>query len=449
MAVALSRAFDHSDVTERLVRCALDPRLEHVSADGLDTLKRMLLDTFGVALAASHHPVGRIITRQAANNAARAEAGVLGSPVRTTVEAAAQANGTLANAIDFDDGNHVVTCVLPAALAMAERVGASGADFLMSFAVSLEIGTRLKDLVDGARKDGGGPTHRGWWHVSLTGPIAAAAAAARLLGLDHHKTAMALAIATTNSGGFRRNMGTMAKALHSGNSARAGVEAALLAQDGFTADPQAIEGPLGFARAVCAPEEPDWTALDMLGPPFFFERASLAKTKPYPCCTPIQPVLDAVLALRAEHGLSEESIDSVEADLHRFSLFRAEASDVDAVGFCGSFLVAAAIARGQVGLDETGESGVGDPEIHAMMQRVRHTKTNPERVTIIAHDGRRFERQVGPIRRLTTLEEVVKKFDDCASHAIPLKQITPLREAILTIERESNLERLMMLASGA
>ena len=449
MSVPVSRAIEHSDVTERLVRCALDSNLSDISTTGLDILKRMLLDTFGVALAASHHPVGRMITKHAGAQASSAEAGVLGSPVRTSAAAAAQANGTLANAIDYDDGNHVVTCVLPAALAMAEKTGASGADFLMAFAVSLEIGTRLKDLVDGARKDGGGPTHRGWWHVSLTGPIAAAAAAARLLRLDHQTAAMALAISTTSSGGFRRNMGTMAKALHSGNSARAGVEAALLAQDGFTGDPQAIEAPLGFARAVCAPEEPDWAALDRLGPPFFFERASLAKTKPYPCCTPIQPVLDAALALRAEHGLTANEIVSVDADLHRFSLFRHEASDVDAVGFCGSFLLAAALVRGRMGLDETGEDGVRDPTIHAMMQRIAHTKSDPERVVISTRDGRQFSKTVGPIRRLTTLEEVVRKFDECASHAIPRNNIATLREAILNVEREPDLQRIMQLAAGA
>ena len=260
---------------------------------------------------------------------------------------------------------------------------------------------------------------------------------------------MALGLSTTASGGFRRNLGAMAKALHSGNSARAGVEAALLAADGFTADPQAIEGPLGFARAVCAPDAPDWAALDRLGPPFFFEKASLAKTKPYPCCTPIQPTLDAALTLRKEHAFAPETIERVEADLHRFSLFRSDASDADAVGFCGAFLVAAALARGKVGLDEVGSQGVRDPQINALMQRVLHVKRDPETITIFLRDGRKFEAKVGDIRRLTTLDQVVAKFDDCAAHALPRENIEPLRDAILSVEHEPSLARIMALASGA
>jgi len=130
--------------------------------------------------------------------------------------------------------------------------------------------------IDARRRAQRGPTHRGWWHVGLVGPIAAALATCRLMPLDARPTASAIGIASCSSGGLRRNMGTMAKALHSGNAARAGIEAATLAQRGFTADRAIIEAPLGFLQAVVNPEDSDLAAItERLGRPYVLEGVPL------------------------------------------------------------------------------------------------------------------------------------------------------------------------------
>src|SRR5262249_7034363 len=147
-------------------------------------------------------------------------------------------------------------------------------------------------VIDAKRRQQGGPTHRGWWHVGLIGPIAAAMAAGRLLGLDREQLATAIGIATASSGGFRRNMGTMAKALHSGNAARAGIEAVLLARRGFTGDPEIIEAPLGFLQAVVQPEDRDLAAItERLGRPYVLE--GVLRIKRFPACNPGHPLIDA------------------------------------------------------------------------------------------------------------------------------------------------------------
>src|SRR5262249_15017817 len=156
---------------------------------------------------------------------------------------------------DFDDGSHLSTHILPAALALAEHHRLSGRAVLDAFILAHEASARLTQAIDAKRRLQRGPTHRGWWHVGLVRPIAAAMTACRLLRLDRKMTATAIGIATASSGGFRRNMGTMAKALHSGNAARAGIEAATLAHIGFTGDPEIIEAPLGFLQAVVEPED--------------------------------------------------------------------------------------------------------------------------------------------------------------------------------------------------
>src|SRR5882757_5219737 len=236
----------------------------------LEPAKNLILDTVGVALAAAGRPIGAINCGHVAEAPGEsATATVLGSGLKAAPEAAALANGTLANALDFDDGSHLSTHILPVALALAEHHRLSGRAVLEAFIVAYEAGARLTQLIDFKRRQQGGPTHRGWWHVGLVGPIAAAMTASRLLGFDRQQTATAISIATCSSGGFRRNMGTMAKALHSGLAARAGIEAAVLARRGFTADPAVIEAPLGFLQAVVDPADRDIAAVtDRLGRPY-------------------------------------------------------------------------------------------------------------------------------------------------------------------------------------
>src|SRR5882672_6900762 len=208
----------------------------------VEPAKNLILDTVGVALAAADRSIGAIIGRRVAEApGVPATATVLGSGLKASPEMAALANGTLANALDFDDGSHLSTHILPAALAVAEHHRLSGQAVLDAFIVAYEASARLTQAIDAKRRQQRGPTHRGWWHVGLVGPIAAAMTASRLLRLDRDQTATAIGIATCSSGGLRRNMGTMAKALHSGLAARAGIEAAMLARRGFTADPAVIE----------------------------------------------------------------------------------------------------------------------------------------------------------------------------------------------------------------
>src|SRR4029079_1328841 len=96
------------------------------------------------------------------------------------------------------------------------------------------------------------PRHyqRGWHCTSTLGTIGAAAAAARLLGLDESACEHALAIAASEASGLKENFGTMVKPLHAGLAARNGILAAQLAACGMTASAAAIEGPQGFLAAM-------------------------------------------------------------------------------------------------------------------------------------------------------------------------------------------------------
>src|SRR6202007_645518 len=128
-----------------------------------------------------------------------------------------------------------------------------------------------------------------------TGTLGAAAGCARLLKLDERHTAWALGIAASQPIGMREQFGTMTKPFHPGGAARAGLMSALLAKNGFTASPRAIEAPRGYAQVVSTRRA--WHEIPAaLGKRF---EISLNPYKPFACGIVIHPTIDAATQLRA------------------------------------------------------------------------------------------------------------------------------------------------------
>ena len=416
----------------------------------VEPAKTLILDTIGVTLAAAERRIGQIMTHHVAETpGAPATATVMGSGIKASPAMAALANGTLANALDFDEGSHLSTHILPAALAVAEQHRLSGQAVLDAFILAYEASARLMQSIDAKRRLGRGPTHRGWWHVGVVGPMAAAMTACRLLRLDRQMTATAIGIATASSGGFRRNMGTMAKALHSGNAARAGIEAATLAQRGFTADPAIIESPLGFLQAVVQPEDRDLAAItERLGRPYVLEGPQ--RIKRYPACNPGHPLIDAALRLVDEHAVRADKIESIVADLHTFSLLRPEPWDDESAGFSGAFLIAAALVCGRFTLEELTDEAIHDPRVKAVMKKIGHVPAGrPETITVSLEGNRTVTVDVQPVSRLSAREDIRAKFRRCASAVLAQPALECLEAMILTLDQQGDIGGVMAAASRA
>lgn len=140
-------------------------------------------------------------------------------------------------------------------------------------------------------------------------------------------------------------------------------------------------------------------------------------------------------------------IESVGADLKRFSLFRLEPANEEEAGFSGKFLIAAALAYGALGLDEVCEEGVHDPRIKSLMARIAHV-AGAQAVTVRLKDGRTLCAEMKSVRRLTTTEEVGAKFRDCAERAMPPEIVNSLYDMIVDIENRPNIAQLMGCAGG-
>ena len=161
------------------------------------------------------------------------------------------------------------------------------------------------------------PDHydRGWHITGSTGSVGAAAACARLLGLNVQQTAMAMGIAASQPIGMREQFGTMTKPFHPGGSARAGLTSALLAQNGFTASAKALEAPRGFIQTVSTKH--DWSEItNELGERF---EISFNTYKPFACGIVVHPSIDACVQLRAK-GIAPDQIERIDLKVHSLVL---------------------------------------------------------------------------------------------------------------------------------
>ena len=273
---------------------------------------RGFLNWVGCTLGGARHEAARFAFTALSPFAGPAQASLLGRAERTDAPLAALINGIASHVLDFDD-THLATVIHPmgpvasAALALAEtRGGVSGAEFVTALALGVEAECRVGLSVFPEHYD------RGWHITGTAGVFGAAAAAGRLLGLDAARMAHALGLAATQPVGLRVMFGSMAKSFHPGRAAANGLQAALLAEAGFTAAEDAIEGRRGWAEILSTRFDPGQITEDLGGR---FE-ISANTYKPFACGIVIHPVIDACLRLSAAHALAPEAVRFIELSVH-------------------------------------------------------------------------------------------------------------------------------------
>jgi len=288
---------------------------------------------------------------------------------------AAWINGTAAHALDYDDvglRGHPSTVLVPAILAEAEALDASGTDMLTAYVAGYETWAEL------FRRDSGLLHKKGWHPTGLYGAVGAAAACARLRRLDAMRAAMAVALGASQSGGLMANFGTMTKPFHAGRAAHAGIMAARLAEAGFTASTDALEHPQGFLHAI----SPDGTE-DRASPPRIGERWALLTEglgiKKYPTCYCTHRAIDCALDLVAAHPVKPDDVKQVNVGISDYfaTVLRNHAPETGLAGkFSIEFAMAGAIIARRVGLRELTDEFVQRPDVQSLMRRVVTTTTS-------------------------------------------------------------------------
>ncbi len=452
------------NVTERLASFVAGADAEDIPPEARLQARRAILDTLGVTLAGCGEEASGLVAAWVREQGGPEEASVLGHGFRATATEAALANGTSGHALDYDDVNmsmrgHPSIPLLPAALALGEKLGSSGRQLVTAFVLGFEVEAKLGRAI-------GGPHYALGWHATSTlGTLGAAAACARLMSLDAERTQVALGIAASLASGVRQNFGTMTKPLHAGWAARSGLVAASLAQRGFSADAQALEGPSGFLRAAAGGADIDPAkAAEGLGDPWEILSPGIG-VKLYPCCYATHRALDAALALKETQAIDPSRIEKIEARVTRGTLMPLirERPQTGLQGkFSLEYCLTAALLDGRVVLSSFTDEAVLRPQAQALLAVVEAVEDAQEapfpiggfaEVRVVVAGGgeyaERVERPRGDPQRPLTWEELAAKFRDCAAAALAPAAIERAISAIEGLEALRDVRELTAMLAGA
>jgi len=441
-------------------------RFEDLPPEAIHWAKVGILDTVGVTLAGSNEEAPRILAQ--ALDPAPGPSLIFGHTRRTGALDAAYINGTASHALDFDDcnntlGGHPSAPVLSALFPLADELGASGRDFVVAYVAGFEVEAKLGLAVNFHHYT------KGWHPTATLGVFGAAAASARMMGLDASGTRVALALAASFASGIKANFGTMTKPMHVGHAARHGILAARLARGGFTANTQNVfEHEQGFLDVFNGAGTYDvQRAIDAWAAPFDIVTPGIA-IKQYPCCGSTHPAIDAMLDIVERRRIDPQDVERIDAWIHRRRLQHTNrphpGSELDAK-FSLQYVLARALVDRGVGIAHFADGNYRDARIAALLPRIHvapydDSQFAPDNhfggeVRVTLRDGTvetaRVEQALGRTSdNPVPPDRLRRKFELCAAMVLRDDVIAPVAAAIATIDTLADVRTLTaLLMTGA
>lgn len=426
-------------VTQILAKYVVEARYEDLPQPVRKQGARTLLNWVGCAVGGSHHETVDRAVAALGPFSGKAEANLLGRTERLDVSTAALINGIASHIFDYDD-THLKTIIHPAGpvasalLALAQRHTIDGSAFLNALILGVEVECRIGNAVY--------PEHyaMGWHITGTTGAFGSATACGKLLGLTEQQMVWALGIAASQPVGLKVQFGSMTKSFHPGRAAQNGLLAAILAQQGFTADSHAIEGKDGWGRALSTRR--NWAEVtEGLGTRY---EAALNSYKPFACGIVTHPGIDAAIQLRNQYHLTGDEIASI--TLRGNPLVQSLTGRTEPqAGLEGKFsiyhCIAVGLLQGAAGERQFSDAVVRDPAVVALRRKVElitdpAISTEQGHLTIRLTDGRILTKSI---------EHAVGSLDVPMTDAMLETKFTDLAQTILSPEKT---RRLMDLCWG-
>jgi 2-methylcitrate dehydratase PrpD len=434
-----------SGVTRALAEHALNLSYDALPPRLVERIKEIVLDTLGVSIGASTlAEEAKIVVDYVNALGGRPQSRILGFGGKAPAAWAVFANGSLGHMLDYDDvggGGHVGIATVPVAFALAESQGrVSGREMIAAIAAGTDLQVRLNraiDIPDWTMTEG-------WFATQLFGFISGTATAARLLGLTVEQTENAFGIAYTQLSGSRQmavGAATHLRSMQAGFSGQGAVLSAQLAKRGIVGSREIIEGRYGFFKNYVRTGTPDWNAIvGELGT--HFPLLDVHGFKVWPACGYTRPTNTATLALRREHDIRPEEVESItivggtgatQLLSEPLELKRRPKLSIDGK-YSIPFTTAVMMVTGNVTLRDYTDEGLRDARVLAMADRVSY---RPEPGAVIAaggsssvsrptveirlKDGRAYSHKAegvpGDPRHPVTREMLEAKFRDCVSFA--------------------------------
>jgi 2-methylcitrate dehydratase PrpD len=408
---------------------------EHIPTEAVERARLAILDTLGVGLAGTARPEIRPIVDLVLEAGGRPESTVMGSGDRVPAAQACLANGSLARAWDFDDifkgsiaAGHADVNIVPAALAMAERIGnVSGRQLLAAVALGEDLFCRLSLAVT--------TDHNVTGRYNMFSVFAPAATAAILLGLDAEGMANALGIAYAQAAGEKQKYQSAALtiAVQNGFAPMAGLLSALLADRGITGARDIFTGRHGFFR-VFEPDHDVAMLTSALGRRYAGVELAI---KAYPCCSCTHTSIEAALHLALAHDLAVEEVAKITIGMNQSSYkstcqpraLKWNPRATSSRQFSAPYTVAAALLQRRLSIESFLPDPVRDGDIWKLLERTEafvdpviqaksgHLAEGPARVTVQTKGGTEWtsliEYDKGHPMNPMTWSDVVEKFMGC------------------------------------
>ena len=445
-----------ADLTRVLAARAAGLGADELPAPVRELARQCVLDYLGCAVAGAGDPLVRLLLDEMIEAGGPGQAGIVGHAERLPVLAAALVNGAAGHALDYDDVNlampgHPSVAILPALLALAELKGSSGREVVTAFVAGYETACRIGMALQ--------PGHYalGFHSTATLGSLGAAAACARLLGLDGDQTATALGIAGTQAAGLKSQFGTMCKPFHAGKAAQNGLIAARLAARGFSSRADLLECDQGFA----ATHGPDFSPEAALATPEdgFYILANLFKY--HAACYMTHAPIETARRVRRDHGLSPERIAGVtlrlDAGCDRICNIPAP---VD--GLQSKFSLRQTVAMALAGIDTASlaaysEQNARDPALIGLRERVAldfHAgwPSTLAEIEVTLDDGRRVSARYDAGIPATDIaeqgERLAAKFDALVEPVLGGPRSRELRQMVAGLDGLADIGDLGRLAAG-
>lgn len=441
-------------VTATMVQRLIDAKYEDLPQETLTEAKRSLLNWLGVAIGAAWHPSMDMVMGLADTVGGKEQATVLGRGVKTDILFASLLNGMSSHIFDFDDTLletvlHPSAPVYPAILSYAEHKGLTGKDVLQAFVLGCEVEARLALCLY--------PSHywRGWHITGTVGTIGAAAAIAKLQGLDHQRFSYAIGLAATEPTGLREMFGTMTKPFHPGKAAMNGLMAALLAESGFTSSSQALEAKRGYGHVLS--DEPKFELVT----DHWMETWEILKNsyKPFASGIVTHPAIDGAVRIRNKYSIQPEQVADLELEVHPL-VEELTGKTNPQTGLEGKFSVyhctAVGFIDGKAAVKQFSDERVKDERVVALRDKIRlfinrdlHEDQAVIRVTL--NDGRVIEEfvehAIGSMDVPMTNEQLEEKFYDVTADVLPADKQKQLVDMVWEFDKIEDLAQFFALCS--
>ena len=452
-------------ITKTLSEFALKTSYDSIPKEAVVAAKKALLDYLGVTVAGSRDSAGRIVTAFVKEEGGNPVAGVIAGGFKTSPFFAAFSNGVMGHALDFDDeceswNSHPSVAILPAVLALGEKLGTSGKDLLTAYILGWEVAARI-----GASNGYFRVTEHGYHATSALGTLSGAAASARVLKLSTEQTMMAFGIGASQASGLIVNFGTDTKPFHAGLAASNGLRSAQLAKQGFTACADILDNPNGYFKTMMDGVY-DPSNLDGLGKSY--DIMSSLCIKAYPCCYCNQRPLDSIFHLIKEHNIRSDDVAEIEAKAYPLQIkvmpYAMPKTGLEAK-FSLQYSLATALVHGAATLKEYTEEKVLDPRVQELLPKIKviavegvgiedytHCASG-QMVTVKLKDGKEYSydsvRPRGHSSNPMDWDEVAEKFRACTEETLAQKDAERCVELVGQFESLGNVAELMSILTKA